>query len=279
MILNVPPLNEASGLAVSRRTSNLFYSLNDSGGQPVLYAFDNQGKSRGQLRIRGVKNRDWEALASIALDGRAYLVIGDVGDNLAMRGDSVIHVVEEPDPTRLSSGHETPCEVAWSLSFRFSDGPRDCETMLVDARRKEILLVAKRTMPQTIYRLPLSPTPGQRLVANPVGALAGLPQPSSWQRLVPSPRGRYRGQPTDGAISEDNSIVAILTYGCVALYRRESGQSWPQALAEKPRLLLPHDIELSEALCLSQDGKRIFVTGEGSNSTFVEYTMPVTLRD
>lgn len=272
--LQVDGLAEASGLAASRRAAELFYSLNDSGNTPVLFAFDAQGRERGRVRIRGVKNQDWEALAAVMLDGQSYLFVGDIGDNAGRRRDTAIHVIEEPDPSALKPGQETAADLAWSVPFRYADGPHDCETMLVDARRREILLISKRTLPQVIYRLPFRGKPGEYPVATPVGRLVGLPQPSSFQRLFPSARGRYRGQPTDGAISDDDATAAILTYGCVVLYRREPGEAWEKVLGRNPARILEHDVPVSEALTFSPDGKRLDVTGEGRHSTLLEFPVP-----
>lgn len=272
--LKVDALTEASGLAASHRAPDLFFSLNDSGNEPVLYAFDGKGNERGRIRLRGADNKDWEALAAVEMDGRAYLFIGDIGDNRSRRRDTIIHVIEEPDPSRLTPKKEITADIAWSLPFRYTDGPHDCETMLVDARRREILLISKRTASQIVYRLPFEAKPGEIRSASPVGKLIGLPQPSSFQRLFPSARGRYRGEATDGAISNDDAHVAILTYGCVAVYHRGPSESWAQALGRKPGVILPHDIPLSEALSFSTDDARIFVTGEGAHSTMLEYATP-----
>src|SRR5215207_9736579 len=62
--LQAPPKQESSGLAISRRSPDILWTHDDSGGAPVLYAVDTSGRKRGSLRVRGVKNEDWEDMAS-----------------------------------------------------------------------------------------------------------------------------------------------------------------------------------------------------------------------
>lgn len=277
VILHVAALKEASGLAASLRTPDLLWSHNDSGGLPVLYGFGLDGKPRGALRIVGTKNVDWEALASFELDGESWIAIGDIGDNLAGRKDRVIHVIEEPVRTRLSPLEETMVTVAWSVPFRFESGPHDCETMLVDVRRREFVLVTKRTTPPELYTLPLrpgAPAPKGGYVAVKMGTIAHLPQTSAFQRLLPLPSRRYRHQPTDGSFSPDGLSAAILTYGDVLLYRRQAGQSWPAAFQQKPLRLAPHGLSQAEALCFAEDGHSLFVTGEQKDAPLLRYSLP-----
>jgi hypothetical protein len=49
-----PQNEETSGLAVSHRTPGLFWTHNDSGGEPVLFALNADGSRRGQIRVEGV---------------------------------------------------------------------------------------------------------------------------------------------------------------------------------------------------------------------------------
>ena len=48
-----PKIHESSGLAVSHRHPGLFWTHNDSGDAPRLYAFDEQGRHHGTLRRAG----------------------------------------------------------------------------------------------------------------------------------------------------------------------------------------------------------------------------------
>src|SRR6185295_18401605 len=102
---------------------DILWTHDDSGGAPVLYAIDTTGKKRGALHVLGVKNEDWEDLASFERDGKAWLLIADTGDNDAKRETVWLHVVEEPAPSRLSPASEVKASPAYSLRIRYEDGP------------------------------------------------------------------------------------------------------------------------------------------------------------
>src|SRR5215208_316535 len=58
--LQEPAVNESSGIAASRLDPGLFWTHNDSGDDPFIYAFDREGKRRGVWRVRQAEARDWE---------------------------------------------------------------------------------------------------------------------------------------------------------------------------------------------------------------------------
>ncbi len=269
-------LNEASGLAASRRTDGLLWSHNDSGGEPVLYALDETGKLRGQLRLTGEHNIDWEDIASFEFDGRAWLVVADTGDNDAKRHDCSLLVVAEPDPANLSPDHELTATVAWRVPIRYPGGPRDCEAVAVDTREGKFYLLSKRTVPAELYTLPLRP-PGGTVVpaATRVGQVTRIPLPDAQQNVLPIPTGRYRAEPTAMSYSPDGSVAVVLTYGDVWLFRRAPGQGWADALSGAPEQLAPHGLLQAEAACFSRDGRAIFVTGELPGASLVRYELPV----
>ena len=80
--LEVPPRNEASGLAASRRNPGVLW-IHDDGGPATLFAVTREGKKIGALHLRGVKNEDWEDIAAGELDSRAVLLVAATGDNKA----------------------------------------------------------------------------------------------------------------------------------------------------------------------------------------------------
>lgn len=273
--IRVAALVEASGLAASHRTPDLLWSHNDSGGQPVLYGFSTNGGARGSLRITGAKAVDWEAISSFEMDGKAWIAIGDVGDNLSWRKSTTIYVVEEPAVDRLSPLRETPVPIAWSIVYHFEDGPRDCEALLVDPRLREILLISKRGHPAEVYTLPLRPSASTSGVATAkkIGRIAHVPQPNFKQKLFPSATGRFRGQVTDGCISADGLSAALLTYGDVLIYRRRPAESWADAFQKIPERLAPHGLSQAEALCYSADGNELFITGEQKHPILLRYVL------
>ena len=89
VINNLPSvLNESSGL--ERDAEGNFWSHNDSGGEPELYHFSEDGTLLHTVRISNGENIDWEDIA-LTSDGRLF--IGDFGNNSNDREDLKIYIV------------------------------------------------------------------------------------------------------------------------------------------------------------------------------------------
>jgi hypothetical protein len=265
---------ETSGVAVSRRDGKLLWTHGDSGGEPVLDAIAGDGALRGKLRIAGVKNEDWEDLASFELDGRAWLLIADTGDNKAGRGECSLLVVEEPAADKLAPEVERIANVAWRIPVIYPDGPRDVEAVAVDVRAERVYLLAKRTKPHGLYVLPLRPTPPGRPMApmERVGEIASFPAAEGAEALLPTARGAYRAQPTGMDFAADGSAAVIVTYGDVLLYSRNGDEAWAAALARPPLRLTPHGLAQAEAVCFgAATGTDIYVTSEGKAAALLRY--------
>jgi hypothetical protein len=262
-----PANREASGLAASRRTPGLFWTHNDSGGEPVLLALGADGARRGAVRVTGVTNFDWEDCAAFELDGKAWLVAADIGDNFATRAGCVLHFLEEPPADRLAADGELTMSPAYSTHFTYEDGPRDCESVAVDPREGVVYLLSKRNFPARLYTLPLRPAPaGQPAVARFVGVVPHLPQPTAAQQLLQTPTGVLRGMPCAIDFAPDGSAALVLTYGDLLVFPRAAGETWAAALAKVPLRLAPHNFAQAEGACFSRDGKSIHVCTEKSGA-------------
>lgn len=261
--LAAPPRNETSGIAASRRTSNLFWVHDDSGGAPVLYAVGIDGALRGKLRISGVKNVDWEDIASAELDGKACLVIGDTGDNDENRKNAALQIVEEPTVEKLSPREDRATPVLATLHVIYEDGPHDCESVAIDPRERAAYLLTKRDDVPRLYRvaLPTDLKSGD-VRAHFVGFVGHLPQPNSMQKLIKGHLGKHRGWPTSMDFAADGSGAAVLTYGDLLWFERHAGESWADALGREPRVLPAHVMPQAEAVCFSPDNAHIFVASE-----------------
>ncbi|MFO7862681.1 MAG: hypothetical protein R6U85_01655 [Salinivirgaceae bacterium] len=145
-------LEETSALVVY---NDLFWTINDSGGQNEVYAFNDAGEIEHTVEIQGVKNHDWESLAI----SDKYLLIGDFGNNRGNRKNLKIIAVE------LSDILKTEAEPAFEISFSYLDQtsfalanrktPFDCEAMeVID---EEIWLFTKDwvTFNSAAYKLKL----------------------------------------------------------------------------------------------------------------------------
>ncbi|MBP7142930.1 MAG: hypothetical protein KBA71_13555 [Opitutaceae bacterium] len=275
-VLSEPGLDEASGLAVSRRAPNLLWSHNDSDAGPVLYALGFDGRHRGSLRVRGVKNVDWEAVRSFSMDGQSWLLIGDVGFDDGKRTRFSIVVVPEPDPASLSPGREATVDVAWSYTFEYAErAARDCESVAVDVGEGLVYLLEKRVYPCGLYTLPLRPRSGGVQIAALVCTVDTLPQPDPELARTKSVKASWRANPTDMDFAADGSAAVVATYANAYLFPRAPGKSWAEALTFPPERLPSFHLESAEieGICFAADNRTIFMTGEKPPAPILRYDL------
>lgn len=258
-----PKNEETSGLAISHRTPGLLWTHNDSGGDPILFALNADGTLRGKVRVAGVKNTDWEEVASFELDGKAWLLAADMGDNFAARSSLVLHVLPEPDAAQLQPDRELEISPAYSIHFIYEDGARDAESLAVDVRERAIYILSKREEIPRLYRLPLAAAPaGQPAAARFLCLVPHLPQPTALQRSVRLPTQGFLGWPTAMDFSHDGTTALVLVYEQPLLFPRRANESWVDALAREPIKLAPHQLPQAEAACFSTDDRSIYVASE-----------------
>src|SRR5262245_1539086 len=153
-------IKESSGIAASRRNADIFWTHNDSGDGPFIYAFDRQGKHRGVWRVAGAKAIDWEdmAVGPGPRRGQSYLYLGDIGDNSRKRDQITVYRVAEPriTPKDSSSTIQNPHEtgVADVIRLKYPDGKYDAETLLIHPLTGDLYIITKmRGAPARVYKL------------------------------------------------------------------------------------------------------------------------------
>ncbi|RPE77109.1 hypothetical protein [Vulcaniibacterium tengchongense] len=252
-----PQLGEISGLAASRRHRGVLW-MHDDGGNPArLFAVDAHGDRLATLRVEGLSKTDWEDLAAFELDGRAYLLIADTGDNGGLRRTLQLHAIEEP--RRLENARVRP---AWSIAFRWPDGARDCEAVAVDAAAGQVLLISKKRRPPELFALPLRPADRSVQTAALLGHLAGVPEPDAGTLRRNPQRARTQVQITAADVSPDRRVLAAMTYRHLLLYPRRPDQDWAAAVAVPPQVRPLPWLPQAEALGWSADGRELYATGE-----------------
>jgi hypothetical protein len=259
-----PAITEASGLAISPTRPDFMWVINDSGGTPDIHLVGTDGSERGKLTVKGVKNIDWEDLASFTLDGKPYLLVADTGDNNAKRKTRTFFVVQEPTLPAAGKNLAATAAPAWQIPFRYEGGPRDCESVAVDAQAGKILFISKRTLPPELYELPLrAPETPTIQIAKPIAPVE-----------VKSPAGELfpiTNQPTSLDITSDGTLAAVITYYSVFLFPKTPGQTWAEALSQTPTLLQPHNLAQAESVAFSKHGKTIYAISEGHSSPIARY--------
>src|ERR1041384_8744014 len=126
-------VSESSGLAASRLAPGAYWTHNDSGDGPFVYAFDTRGDSLGVFRVAGAQARDWEDMAAGPGPerGKSYLYLGDIGDNDETRDEVVVYRVAEPALTavtrNLTKARPGSTEPAEAIRLKYPDGKHDAE--------------------------------------------------------------------------------------------------------------------------------------------------------
>ena len=216
--------------------------------------------------MKGVKNIDWEDLASFTLDGKSYLLVADTGDNNAKRETRFFHILREPALPAAGENLAGTVSPAWQIQFRYAGGPRDCEAVAVDAKAGKILFISKRTTPPELYELPLrAPKKPAVLTARPI---ARVPVKSPGGDLIP-----FSNQPTGLDITADGSLAAVITYYGVFLFPRKPRQIWAEAFSRMPVALPPHLLGQAESVAFSRDGQTIYAVSERRTSPIARYQL------
>ncbi len=253
-------LDETSGLAHSRLDPGILWVINDD-GPAVVYAIDHKGRERGRVNIADAKNKDWEDIASFSLDGTAYLVIADIGDNQSRRKHVTLYVIEEP------ALDDSRAELAWRIDFSYPDGPRDAESLAVDSIGERIYVLSKRDIPAVLYAMPLLDQ-HDTIIATRLGEIDSLPQPTQRETRNAGGSGWY-WQPTAMDFSVTGDRALILTYAGVNLYTRDGDQSWLGALSGHPLGLSLGKIKKAESIAFALDGDSAFVTVEKKHAALL----------
>ena len=172
-------VRETSGAAWSRTRPGTWWTVNDSGNGPELFAFDAAGTLLSRVRVAGAVNRDWEDIAAGPCGAPGAhggtgncLYVADIGDNRAASDSVTVYWVPEPAPG------DTVTARAERFSARYPGGPRDAEALFVlpdgsGAVTAYVVSKGRRT-PVELFRFPLGPagTPTGTPELQPVRVLA-----------------------------------------------------------------------------------------------------------
>lgn len=254
-------LMEVSGMQASFSRDGDFFVHNDE-GEPVLYAIDQSGADLGSIAIVPAKNKDWEDITSVPVEGERWVVAGDIGDNKAKRKSIRLYFAAEPG-TGEHDRYSGRVDLKHMLRLSYPDGPRDCESMAYDPVGKQILFLTKRDKPSRLYALDLQTALTEaHAELKYLGNIAKLRPPTSTDRFHWGGRTDFISQPTGFDISPDGSEAVIITYRSLYRFRREPGEDWLTALQRKPTEIVGPPSPQNEAISYSVDGRAIYVTTE-----------------
>jgi hypothetical protein len=241
-----------------------YWTHNDSGDGPFIYAIDTRGDSLGTFRVTGAQARDWEDIAAGPgpQPNKSYLYIGDLGDNDGKRGEVIVYRVAEPtlsNATRtLTKKRPGSTEPAEAIRLKYPDESHDAEALLVHPTTGNIYVVTKILLVNPgVYEATAPFTAGKLNTMKRVGEVR-----------VPSVFG---GVITGGSISPDGRRVALCDYFQgyeVVLPARSSNfdEIWKERLTG-------FDLgkrEQGESITYRLDGKALLATSEGKNAPLIQ---------
>jgi hypothetical protein len=238
-------LRESSGAVLAEgaaEDTGIFWTHNDSGWGPVLYAVARDGSIVGETRVSGARNRDWEDVEAgpCADGGGRCLYVGDIGDNAAVHSEIVLYRIPEPAPGEARSA---PAE---RFAAVYPGGPRDAESLFVLPDGSVYLVTKGRSEPVEVYRWP-TPLEAGPVTLEPVRTLG--PPPEQTGDLV-----------TGAAASPDGAWVVIRTYSLLSFYRTDAllGNGDPELTVD----LVPLGEPQGEAVTFAR-GDTVLLTSEG----------------
>ncbi|MGE3269499.1 MAG: hypothetical protein AB7P40_12185 [Chloroflexota bacterium] len=245
----------------SQRFPGVYWTLNDSGNSPSIFAIDEQGRSRGTFRVSDAENEDWESMQlGPGWNGGSALYIGDTGDNDRKRKDITVYRIPEPDirdpGDKIATERTSDAE---AYSFSYPDGARDAETILVHPQSGEILVVSKESLGSArVYRVPQPLDPSKRVTLERIAVL-DLGQFGVKADVV-----------DDGAVAADASRLVIRTYGSVLEYDIPQGAPLASVWNQTPRVSKLQDGVQAEGIAYRVDNMALISIDEGTPAKLYE---------
>lgn len=279
-----PELVENSAAALSHIQPGVFFTINDSGNDPLLFALDTTGADRGVWRVGGSSNVDWESASVGPCDAPARggpdgsspgecVYIGDTGDNAGKRTSRVMYRVAEPVAQHAGFTGDV---AAQALVYSYTDRPHDVEAMYV-APNADTYLITKRALadaagrlrPALVFLLPAEAWHrGVPVVAQIVDSLPIVPGSAPLRYI------------SDAALSPDARVLAVRTYAQVYTFATDS-------LTGRVVHVVPpavcNTIEIpqwaGEGITWFGRGATLLLTAEGRESPMVAVDCPMPRRD
>jgi hypothetical protein len=240
--LNNPAIDEASGLDASVANSGMYWTHNDSGGEPRLFLIDDKGNYQGSVLITTLQNRDWEdiAVGPGPDPKKSYVYIGEIGDNEAVYEYKYIYRIEEPS---LSSQPEITLSSVDSIKFNMPDGPRDTEAIFIDQQSNDLYIFSKREKQISLYMLPYP---------------QATDAPSTALRVATLPLTQIVAADYEAATRE----LLIKNYDSVYYWKRGEQETIADMIKRKPEHIRYTPEPQGESVCFRHDGTGFYTLSE-----------------
>ena len=260
--LSSQTLSEPSGLAACSHHADIFWTHDDSGGNPEIFAVNRDGKVRGVFKVNGAEANDWEAIAT---DRKGKLYIGDFGNNRNTRRDLIIYQVREPSfepgakPILGTTKVERTVRFFYPEQKKFPDKKEknfDAEALFWDSGSLYLLTKHRSDMSTTLYTVPIQES-AQPLPAQKLGVFDVSGDPDN-----------FGGRVTGADLSADGQYLAVLTYHAIFIFERPAqGMNFFTNL--KNRIALNQDI-CDQVEGIAWDGNALLFNNEDAEVFRIE---------
>ncbi|WP_369223430.1 WD40 repeat domain-containing protein [Streptomyces sp. R39] len=229
-----PRIAESSGLAASHLHPGIYWTHNDSGDGPYIYAVDSAtGKTVARITLSGVGTpRDVEAI-SIGPGNQIY--VGDIGDNLDGSWPYV-WIYRLPEPRKLVDQTVR----ATQYVVKYSNGARNAESLIVHPKTGRVYIIDKKEDGGHLYEGPATLSPTGTNIFKPIAPV------DLWA--------------TDAALSPDGTQLAVRGYFGGVYYDWNGGR-----IKREGRLDVPLQKQ-GESVAYSADGTKLLYGSEGADS-------------
>ncbi len=264
-------IKESSGLARSMRHPDIFWTINDSGSEPCVFAIDLQGRTRAKVRLPNAVNFDWEDLSSgLDEDQQPVLYIADIGDNFVVRPS--VQVYRIPEPAISAEGKvvpETTSQAPTIWHINYPDGAHNAESLPVHPQTRRIHILTKSEDGKSaLYAFPEHLVISKPVVLEKITNVPFIGHERIGKRVVDDRRA------TGAAFSADGCHLVVSTYSSLYEWSIPEGKTIAEALSKPPKRLVPDLLRQLEAVCYDADGKTLWITSEHLPTPLVKISRP-----
>ncbi|KAK7489187.1 hypothetical protein BaRGS_00019565, partial [Batillaria attramentaria] len=233
-------LDEASGLAASRKHPGVFYTHNDKGGRARIFALSAEtGEVLATLKIEGAVNKDWEDIC--------------VGPSASGKAANTIYKVREPDTIQNDS-----LKVEDTLKFKWRE--QDAESLMIDPEGN-LYIISKVKGGQALFA---------KLPASGWGASDPEPIPESDTARLNIETNKNDPQGAD--ISPDGTEILVKAEKAVYYYAVPKKDYLKVVRDTEPQKVETYKRRKDgEAVAWKADGSGFYTLPEGENPTFHFY--------
>lgn len=269
-LLDSADVQESSGLIASRTSPGIYWTHNDSGGTPRVWAVrlnaaDVAGhiaRNMGSAYLPSVSNVDWE---DIAAGPGPCIYVFDGGDNPPCeRTNKRIHRFIEPvidpegspfavTPAVESIRFEYPDSANPMLPADSNDERYDCETLIVHPVSGDLYIITKRTNANSaaarVYKLAAVSVAWDSPAVHILEFVANIGS-------------TVASMPTGGDIDGCGLRLLVRNYGTAYEFTLPAGESFDSIFQATPRQFSLSGERQGEAICYAADGGNIVASSE-----------------